>query len=274
MAMQSHLIFRTLGKERPYSDVKAMLSTNPNRKALLFIHGYSGDAINTWSEFHELLPECPKCESRDMYFYGYDGLRADLLASAAIFREFLNKLFNSIGTVLEETLPISARRQANFGYDELVIVAHSLGAVIARRALVDATKIGLPWAKKIKLVLYAPAHIGARVVDLALEAASSFRFVGLFGFGVRFQSPLIDQLRPGSQSLSQLLEDTRLAIRDGANEHLIARMVVIAEYERIVSNQTFCNDPAPIAIPDTDHISVCKPTRKSRRALALLEDCL
>lgn len=273
--MQTHLAPRTLkGTEKPDKDVRALFAAHPNRKAVLFIHGFRGDAINTWSDFHELLPGCAKCSERDLFFYGYDGLRADMNASAAIFRAFLDRLFGETKTFLADNLPPSAQRAEDFGYDELVIVAHSLGAVISRRALLDATKNKSGWAAKTKLVLYAPAHIGAKVADLALEAASSFSFLRWFGIGARFVSPLIDDLMPESRPLKKLLEDTKEATKGGANAHLVASLVVIAEYEKIVENETFGDDPPPKTIPDTTHTSVCKPRTDFLKPLALLEDCL
>jgi pimeloyl-ACP methyl ester carboxylesterase len=273
--MQTHLATRTLkGTQKPNKDVQALFAVQPNRKAILFIHGFSGDAIDTWSDFHGLLLECPKCTKRDVFFYGYDGLRAEMNASAAIFREFLDWFFNSTKILLNENLPQSAPRTNDFEYDELIIVAHSLGAVIARRALLDATNNKSNWVAKTKMILYAPAHKGANVVDLALEVASSFSFLKLFGIGARFTSPLIDELKPESRSLKKLLEDTKTATKNGTNLHLIACKVVLAEYEKIVVNDIFGDDPAPYAIPETTHTSVCKPNRDFLQPFSHLEVCL
>jgi alpha-beta hydrolase superfamily lysophospholipase len=273
--MQTHLALRTLkGTQKPDRDVQVLFAVQPNQKAVLFIHGFSGDAIKTWSDFHELLPNCVHCACRDLIFYGYDGLRAEMHASASIFRGFLNRFFETTKSFLEDNLPLSARRPDDFRYDELTIVAHSLGAVIARRALLDATKSNSAWTDRTKLVLYAPAHKGAKVAVLALEAASSFPFLKLFGVGARFESPLIDQLKPGSQALISLLEETSVATKDGANPHLVARRVVIAEYEKIVQNESFCIDPPPDTIPETTHTSVCKPRHDFLQPLTLLEGCL
>ena len=273
--MQTHLTTRTLkGTEKPDKDVQALFAAQPDRKAVLFIHGFSGDAIQTWSNFHELLQECPKCSGRDLFFYGYDGLRAEMNASASIFRAFLDRLFGSTEQFLNDNLPPSAQRADDFGYDELVIVAHSLGAVISRRALLDATRKNSDWVTKTKLVLYAPAHKGARVADLALEAASSFSFARLFGVATRFVSPLIDQLKPGSPALKQLLADTEKFRQGGANSHLVANKVVIAEHENIVENETFGEDPPPEAIANTSHRSVCKPRKDFPFPFKHLEECL
>jgi hypothetical protein len=50
---------------------------------------------------------------------------------------------------------------------------------------------------------------------------------------------LIDELKPESCALKPLLDETLLATKDGANNHLIATKVVIAEYEKIVANESF-----------------------------------
>ena len=273
--MQTHLTSRTLkGTQKPDKDVQVLFSARPNRKAVLFIHGFSGDAIATWADFHALLPGCPKCAGHDLFFYGYDGLRAEMTASASIFRDFLERLLGDTTAFLTDNLPPSAARSDDFQYDELVIVAHSLGAVISRRALIDATKNELDWVRKIKLVLFAPAHKGAKVADLALEIASSFPFLKLFGVGARFQSPLIDQLKPESRVLKTLLDDTERATRNGDNAHLVACKVVIAEYEKIVENDAFGDDPPPNTIPNTTHTTVCKPKSNFLQPLNLLEKCL
>lgn len=274
-APQTHLALRTLvGMQRPDKDVQVLFATRPNRKALLFIHGFSGDAVTTWSDFHQLLPHRPTCTSRDLIFYGYDGLRAEMHASAALFRAFLDRLLAHTPYFLTENLPPSARRADDFGYDEVTIIAHSLGAVIARRALLDATRSDSAWVSKIKLVLFAPAHRGAKVADLALEAASSFPFLRFFGIAARFQSPLIDALKPGSLMLEVLLRETETATRDGANAHLVAAKVVIAEYEKIVQNDSFGGDPPPDTILGTTHTSVCKPRREFLEPILMLETCL
>jgi pimeloyl-ACP methyl ester carboxylesterase len=274
--MQTHLCSRTLkGTKRPDKDVQVLFAVKSDRKAVLFIHGFTGDAINTWSDFHLLLPECSKCSGRDLFFYGYDGLRADMNSSASIFRGFLDRLFGVTQQFLAENLPASAQRPASFEYEELVIVAHSLGAVVARRALLDATQKNAPWVARTRLVLYAPAHTGAKVADLALQTASSFKWLGLFGAFARFESPLVDQLAPKSRALEKLKDDMEKARAGGANTHLVALRVVIAEYEKIVENDSFPGDPPPEpAIPGTYHTTVCKPRNDFREPLEHLEACL
>ncbi|HMP72082.1 MAG TPA: hypothetical protein PKE55_02355 [Kiritimatiellia bacterium] len=272
MPEQTHLLTREFKED---SDVQVAFSVNPARKAILFIHGYSGDALKTWTDFPDLLRQNPKFAGHDLYFYGYDGLRAPIGASASIFRQFLEKLFGNTEGVLNANLPPTFQREAGFQYDDFLIVAHSLGAVVARRVLVDATKKNLSWVHRTRLVLYAPAHMGARIGQLALEAVSSFSFLGWFSGAARIVSPLIDELNPEKSDLLAKLQQATLDLcSEGQNVHLIARKVVWAERENVVSNQDFGNDPLGHAIKGTTHTSVCKPNAGFRAPLACLEECL
>lgn len=270
--MQKYLVPRALIE---YPDVDVLFAANPCRNAVLFIHGFSGDAIKTWSDFHELLPDAPRFDGYDLYFYGYDGLRAQIHSSAALFRMFLDRMLGQTPDFLRANLPfIVPTRAANFEYDRLLVVAHSLGAVIVRRALLDASQPAASWVSKVQLALFAPAHSGANVAKLALEAADGLSFLRPFASLAKFVSPLIDELQPGSDVLRQLAEETSAAIKDGANAHLTAKLVVIAEYDDIVRNARFAGDPPPFAIPAATHSSVCKPNTKFKRPLEYLERCL
>lgn len=258
MVNQTHLPERALNE---YPDVRCVPAVHPNGRAIVFVHGYNGDSLRTWSEFDRLLCEEPTCDNVDLIFYGYDGLHSDLVASASLLRDFLTDLFQRPATLANPSLPPEAARASHFAYTEVVLAAHSLGAVLARWALLSASRQGHRWPKTSKLVLYAPAHTGADVVKLALETAGPFKFLAALGGLVRFASPLIDQLRPDSAHLAQLRTLTSEALQAPGNEHLIAKRVLIAQHERVVSNTTFCSDPEPTSIRGTTHSTVCKPRR-------------
>jgi pimeloyl-ACP methyl ester carboxylesterase len=273
--MQTHLLPRPLHPtRRPDCDVQALFSTAPDGRAVIFVHGFNGDAMATWTDFHVLLPETASCSGRDLFFFEYDGLHAELHASASLFRTFLGRLFSRSADVVNASLPSTFARASSFRYSELVVVAHSLGAVIARRALLDATSAQASWAEKVRLVLFAPAHKGAVVSELALEAIGRFPFLRFFAALIQFRSPLVKQLRPGSRELTSLLKDTENACQGSANRHLVATRVIVAEHERVVANETFAFDPPPETVPGATHTSVCKPSRTAIEPLRHVEECL
>jgi hypothetical protein len=79
-----------------------------------------------------------------------------------------------------------------------------------------------------------------------------------FVAAVHFVSPLINELAEDSRYLKDLLRETKRSINKG-NTYMIAKSVVIAERDRIVSNQQFAHDPPPITLAGTTHTLVCKP---------------
>jgi pimeloyl-ACP methyl ester carboxylesterase len=248
----------------------AILARKPNGKAVVFIHGYGSKAITAWAEFNKYLPQSPGFEQYDFIFYGHDALYATTTASATLFCEFLNQLITEPSSIINSCLSLSAARQ-QFEYSKVILAAHSLGAVICRWALLLARDKGYNWMDKTALVLYAPAHMGARVVDLARETTGFLRsFVTTF----RFASPLLDELNPESPMLKALQQKTADAINAGNSQYLIAKKVVIAEQERIVTNLSFLQDPPPVTFSRTTHTSVCKPKDTFLDPIEILSEVL
>lgn len=122
-----------------------------------------------------LLPSDKRFSGHDFIFYGYDALKARIKPSAFFFLRILEVLFNSpADAVINPTLLDDDQRPA-FQYEYVTVVAHSAGAVVARRALLDAQKAGASWLPRVRLVLLAPAHQGASLLPLLGNMmASSF----------------------------------------------------------------------------------------------------
>jgi hypothetical protein len=173
-------------------------------------------------------------EQYDFIFYGHDGLYTTTTASAILFCEFLNLLFTQPLTIINHTLPYKWLRPKEFQYSKIIIAAHSLGAVIGRWSLLFARDKQYTWMNKTTLVLYAPAHMGARVVRLACESRLDILISFVRSF-TRFSSPLIDELAPGSPELQALQQKTLAAINAGDSPYLIATKVVFVAKERIVT---------------------------------------
>jgi len=264
----NHLPMRWLmSPHRPDKDVAVIPAVEPSGKAVLFIHGYGGSPTATWNDFHSLLPRQKNLAGADLYFYGYDGIRAELLASSSLFRNFLDR-------TLATTSPHQFGRTKATTYDTLIIVCHSLGAVVARRALIDATRMKLQWVGKVRLTMFAPAHMGARIVALVKEMSAPIRYLPIVLFAIQFRSPLIEQLDPKSEELAALKRDIRQLTKNNQNPHLRPRSVLIAEYERIVSNSSFPGDPPATALAGHDHFSVCKPRLDFLDPIETVVNCL
>ena len=207
---------------------------SPN-EAIVFVHGYGGSAMRAWAHFETCLPGNPSAQRADLFFYGYDALHGELFASAVMLRNFLNSLLRTPETLLDDAV---SRPDGTY-YDTLLIVAHSIGAVITRWA------VGFrpcKWRFLGQIVVARSttllAHNGAFVVKLALAAFSGFRVLHLFAQTVHWASPLTDELSPHSECLSKLEQETRLWQTKGS-PCVTPALTVLAHYENVVLNGPF-----------------------------------
>jgi pimeloyl-ACP methyl ester carboxylesterase len=243
---------------------EAHWATKPTGKAVIFVHGFGGSAINTWVQFPSLLQTEGSCGGHDLIFYGYDGLRIRAHPSADLLGRFLEQLFTNPAEIVVQSLG-TASRSPTFSYRQVVIVAHSLGAVVSRLALLDAYRKGRSWTSRTGLVLFAPAHTGAHIIPLASLAMGALRLAPVEALA-RFRFQVLNDLDENSQTLKDLADRTRKALRKGA-KHLVAIRVVHAGDDKIVNYVDFCEDPPAEFIHGVSHTGVCKPRPDFREPL-------
>lgn len=145
-------------------------------KLILFIHGLGGTK-ESFGNFKQFINEDEELSSWDVAFYEYP--------TSLIHVPYINKYpkIQSLSKDLEGEI------NAHFSnYNEIVLVCHSMGGLIAKKYLVDNLEmIKLNEIKVTKVVLYATPNIGS---DLA--------------FGVYSFHPQIAQLRKSSDFLEEL----------------------------------------------------------------------
>jgi pimeloyl-ACP methyl ester carboxylesterase len=232
-------------------------SKTPNRKAIIFVHGFNGDPISTWSQFNVELFREPRCAQFDIIFFGYEGKAWTLESCAQYFFQFLERIFR-LDVPDRRSLKFPIR--PDFRYEEVIIVAHSMGSVVARRALLLADDEKQPWSRRTKLALFAPAHLGARVVRLLTEAFPGFP-LALLNL-LKYKWPPLEELAPGSNYLQELKQDVENAmVRDPNCKHLSAVRVIHSFGDNVLEykEKQFCSDPKAKWI-EGSHIKMCKPT--------------
>jgi pimeloyl-ACP methyl ester carboxylesterase len=243
----------------------------PFGKAILFVHGFGGAATTTWVQFPSLLQAEKASAGYDLIFYGYDGLRTRARPNADLLVELLDALFSEPADFIKKSLP-TIRRSQKFEYKKIVIVAHSLGAVISRIAIVDAYRKRHDWASKVEFVFFAPAHGGASILPLASLAMGVLKLAPVEAIA-RFQFQVLHDLDRASPTLAQLAKQTREAILGGA-KNLVARRVVYAGDDKVVDPIDFCDDPPPEFIHKVSHTAVCKPRVDFGAPMKHVLDCL
>lgn len=239
----------------------------PQGKVLIFVHGFGGSAVATWSSFLSLLSQEPKLAGWDVIFYGYDGLHTRAIASAHLFRKFLTNLRCSPKAMYERSgCPESARQVHPATYTETVIAAHSLGAVVSRRAMLDIHRSPPTqnWANTVRLVLFAPAHKGATVrkwVEASPLGALSCVVPLLHVFG---KLAVLDDLQIGSSTLTDLAADLASQYNPATSANLRAAAVFHAEREIVVELAALLPDLPATIMQGCDHNTICKPSFSQR----------
>lgn len=231
----------------------------PNR-LIVFVHGFSGGATSTWRGMERMLTmNHGGVSNADVVFYGYNSTRSHAMLSAGLLRKFLDEAAAYRPAWARLIHPLIGRGKIA-PYDEVVLVAHSLGAPVCRRALLDAIADGASWPSRATLILFAPAHLGARLIDLRRELAGGFKtlIANLFTAG-RVRMPVLDDLTPGSTFLNDLLADTQQLLNDGWGAPLRADEVIFGEQENVVVLGRFGSDPALFTSwPGQGHSSICR----------------
>ena len=254
---------------------------NPKGKALVFVHGFAGQALATWSGFPSRLCGAPECEGWDIFFFGYDGRHTEAASSATLLGRLLDAMTSSPTNVFNESgVSLKTSRAHPRTYGRIVLVAHSLGAVVSRRAMLDgyARKPLAEWARNVELFLFAPAHLGAHIALLVREIFGPLAG-GLVAIAqalkkYRFLRDLDATLgKAGSlERFHTLLHDTYKDTSPNA-ANLSAIGLVWKLNDTIVTNDRLPPDPAidpKNVLADCTHSTVCKPTDSFEQPFSLL----
>lgn len=235
----------------------ALFAQHPADRLIVFIHGFGGNARKTWRGMEQLL-QAPEAAPADIVFYGYGSLSAPARNSATLFRDFLDKAAGLAPpwtyTMVRARVPPGDR-----DYRDILIVAHSLGAAVVRRALLDSIEEGSGWVERTRILLFGPAHMGTRLMKLAAMLRSDFSsLITDFYTIARMKTPVLDDLEEGSDFLKELLEESKALPGGGETRPIRAEAVIFGERESVVLTTRFCKDPLSKVWPGEDHRSVCR----------------
>jgi hypothetical protein len=206
-----------------------------------------------------MLQGQPGVSDYDLIFYEYDSLGQQLGDMAFPLMGFLRTLCTDASRIVNRGLSPAEHRPPAFAYKQLLIVGHSLGAVVIRRALLNAHGNKEAWVSQSRFILFAPADCGAFSAPLVSEALSGVPVGSIGAAALKQTFPVLVALEPGSDDLEHLLDDTIKATSGGSAAYLRAERVLFAEHENVTKKQKFLLDEWADAIAGTTHTSVCKP---------------
>ncbi|RSN26333.1 hypothetical protein DMC63_00360 [Streptomyces sp. WAC 05977] len=260
-----------------------MLSTDPGtRTAIVFVHGYLGHPMSTWSQFHDATRLCGDAtwNTSDLYFLGYDSTGLDVRGASEILLRFLRELLPKPPLGLFESTYQDRRitvRPEISEYHELYLIGHSLGGVVIRNAI----RLGL--RDKIRRVppenigSDAEALFGARTVECYLAnahlrlfapAIGGSRLSGWLGIAEAFGRPTMAwsrskaELEQSSAVLTEIRRETERFAAKMTKLRAFTAQIAWAGDDKVVIPLEYEHDDVGKYFPEATHKSICKPSKK------------
>ena len=271
-----HLLPRWIDIEHFPSKRKALLILSKKRPKTLivFIHGFNGSPLKTWNEFPSLVNTHSAFEVCDMAFYDYDSKGIQAAASGINLAHFITRISSRNERLSIDDIQYGA--YSNYKYDKILFVAHSLGAIVTRRAMIYAYEKHLPWVQSASMFFFAPAHKGAIAILPIMQMFFPGPLQIIAGF-LRFKIPTINDvdMKLPDCSLLDLFAQTQRLYEEKVSENVfIANAIIWAENEKIVKNEKFFLDPPADLINKKSHTNICNPNKKYILPLELIVNCV
>ena len=250
--------------------IACYFSLRPALRLIIFLHGWRGETMESWAGFEPWnLPENEWWNCADLVFVGYDSLRDDPRAVAADFRALTEMLYPRPHRFARRLRRDFWGEEAENQYEELIVAAHSLGGLIARKAVLEAFTA---WQYRRNMAagyrrppildagqrLFSPASAGFRPAGFL----GAFKATNVWGStvepalrtGIAFQD-----LQPGSSLIVDTRAETVAAVGDPDAGALRAR-IVWARPDKVVETAKYASDQWECYLKGTSHETVCKPS--------------
>lgn len=228
-------------------------ATPHNKIAVVFIHGIFGDTLDTWksesgTRFFDLLHEAPGIgEKVDVFAFGF---QSTMFAGGSLSIDEAARSFHQY-----------MQHHELWSYDQVVVVAHSMGGLIAMQELTSHTSL----AEKVPLmVFYATPQEGSQITAIAKNVVNND--------AIR-QMLLVDNndfLRELNNEWTELRKSGNAPRVICAYEKRPTKGVMIVPWS---SATRICDEAAP-AIGGSDHLSIVKPDSSDDLAVVVLLNAL
>jgi hypothetical protein len=256
---------------------------SPCSNAVIFVHGFGGHSEKTWLQFQTLPDRLGDSWWRDsdLFFYSYDSTCAQLWPNIELFRSFLSGVFpqprwSDLGYR-------GVARQPT--YQNVIIVGHSEGAVIARGALLEVARqhadsfsaealedrLNKDKILKAGVCCFAPALFGALISGWKGVLLRSRVLGGLI-------QPLLgglaayQQLQADQPVLKQIREETKDRAEQYPSLAAFRAHNLFAAKDDIVN---ICRLPTDFICEyelSKTHTSICKPSTNYIRPVTFIRD--
>jgi hypothetical protein len=252
-------------------------------RAIVFVHGFGGDALGTWAEFQLIIDDIALTgdafSSTDLYFFQYESIWEHIESSADRLLKFLESLipepdashFSFSNPLLVESGGGEASKicalPADRHYKDVVLAGHSEGGVVIREAIVSKLPPKSSPLLDCRLSLFAPAISGYAPSGILGTLAKS-PVLGSIIEAVLWASPayqdLTKQERNKDDFLTELRNKTQTAALISTKTALRAN-ILWGRGDHIVAPKKYDCDEREFE--EQNHTGICKPNRNYLRPL-------
>lgn len=235
---------------------------------ILFVHGFTGGS-ETWSNtnkssFHDLLLSDPSINARfDIACFEYYTKLFNLFSTTSNIAAFIDRIIRKKSfklkknTSVEEianTLRTDIQYHLQF-YDNIIIVAHSMGGLVVKTAITQYMTEGSPSKIQLFISLAVP-HNGATLATFGQLVSNNIQ---------------IGDLAPFTQFMSEVND---VWLKSNSRP---ATKYVYGTYDVIVSKASAVpadKEKSDIISVEEDHNSICKPADRNTTIFKAVRDTI
>lgn len=213
-----------------FADSKFVRNVEINEKLVIFLHGFTGDYLNTWENFPALLEGDQILAHFDILMWGYP---SNLFS--------FNPSIETLGRYIAERIEGLPER-----YKSLVIVAHSMGGLVSRAAVTSALTSNKRHSllRLKKLILFGTPNEGAEIAKLT-----------------SFWNQQGQEMEPSSEFIEELNDDW-ISLSHDFNLEIPTTVLIGLEdsYVKPESAKSYFTD---VRIVEGNHVSMVKPSSRN-----------
>lgn len=240
----------------------AFFTDTAPRRLVLFVHGFGGKPLETWLRFPDGASTRPWWRESDLLFAGYDSTNGTIKGFADNLRHHIPSFYPARRRDLLEAGGLKVCEPTD--YSEFVIVGHSLGGVVVRRAICDAIRAsqeGTPPSPLISATvrLFSPATAGFRPagnLGMLLESGGFLRKIAMMKLR---RSQAFTELERTSPQLEDTRTTTETLADDDPGILSLRPRTLWASQDEVVEARDYKTDPVSDSIEKVSHSAVCKP---------------
>jgi len=265
--------------------------------AVVFVHGFYGDASSTWQNFERLILDGRVPASfklADFFFYRYPSSRDIVEAAIQDLGDFLSWVFPTPSISFLQPSPAARQviglrsfspRATPIHYSHLVLLGHSFGGVLVRgvvaksldwRTIGKDSPIANDTARSTALGLFAPAQYGFRLRE---ELARVFQIFKLEAVSVVYSTFFARAYKDLTLDDGPLKGIEAMSLRLAAADKLargVRPVTMWARGEIVVPVRDYDGTDFPFGDirEGHTHTSICKPTDSFPDPINLVDNAL